>query len=230
MNERESRSSSLSLLVSISEPVNEDSCFNETPLSPTPEADDVVSNHWLGKTLKGQEVERLGLDLLLDHAVDRLRDQNLAALGFVAEARGEVHDRPDRGVVEAPPKADLAKCRVAHRDPDAEVELMAALPPCRAQLADPGTHLDRHTDGALGGVGAGKGVVEEDHHSIPGEMLDRSLVAKDQLAHSGVELLENSHHLFRLSRLGERGEAAQVAENDGDFLPVVLQKLLLLAR
>lgn len=51
-------------------------------LSFTFEANNVIRNHRLGKTLEGQLADRLGLDSLLDRAVDPLGDQDLASLGL----------------------------------------------------------------------------------------------------------------------------------------------------
>ena len=41
-----------------------------------------------------------------------------------------------------------------------------------------------------------------------------------------VVLAEHRHHLLRIGGLGERGEAAQVEEDDGDLAPVALQRIL----
>ena len=58
--------------------------------------------------------------------------------------------------------------------------------------------LDRH------------GRIEQDHHAVAGEMLDRSVVLDDHAAELGVILAQHAHHLLRLRRLGEAGEAAQI--------------------
>ena len=46
--------------------------------------------------------------------------------------------------------------------------------------------------------------------------------ASDQPAHRRVVLAQHGHHLLGLGGLGERGEAAQVEEDDGDLAPVAL--------
>ena len=81
-------------------------------------------------------------------------------------------------------------------------------------------HRDRHADGALGGVGHRDRIVEEDHHAVAGEALERALVGEDEPAHLRVVLAEHAHHLLGLGGLGEGGEAAQVDEDHGDLAAV----------
>ena len=132
--------------------------------------------------------DRLGLQEVLDRRQETLRDQDLAGLSLATEAGGQVRHRSDGAVVPAPFEADGADRRVALGDADAEVELVAVLPPLDAQLSDPVAHLQRHPDRPLGRVRHRHGVVEEDHHAITGEALERSVVGEDQLAHLGVVL------------------------------------------
>ena len=56
-------------------------------------------------------------------------------------------------------------------------------------------------------------VVEEDHHPVAGEVLERPAVLDDQLAHRRVVLAQHAEHLLRLGGLAEGREAAQVAEH-----------------
>ena len=51
-------------------------------------------------------------------------------------------------------------------------------------------------------------------------------MGQNQSAHLGVVLAEHAHHLFRLGRLGEGGEPAQVEEHHGDVAPVALERIL----
>src|SRR3954454_4113944 len=81
-------------------------------------------------------------------------DQDLAALGFTAEARGKVHHAADGSVVKTALGADAAERGIAMRDTDAEAEVMAQLFPFGGKLDDALAHLHRHFDAALAGVGA----------------------------------------------------------------------------
>jgi hypothetical protein len=51
-------------------------------------------------------------------------------------------------------------------------------------------------------------------------------VIEDQPAHLAVVLAEDGHDLFRLGRLGEGGEAAQVREDDGHLATVCPEGIL----
>ena len=75
-----------------------------------------------------------------------------AGAGRRAQARRQVGDAADRGVVEAPLEPDPAERGEALGDADAEAEVVAAPAPARGQLGDPVAHRDRHRHGALGRV------------------------------------------------------------------------------
>ena len=72
------------------------------------------------------------------------------------------------------------------------------------------------------------GVVEEDHHPVAGEVLERAAVLDDRLAHRPVVLAQDAEQLLGLGVLGEGGEAAQVAEDRCDLPPMAGQQLLAL--
>ena len=69
-------------------------------------------------------------------------------------------------------------------------------------------------------------VVEEDHHPVALEVLERAAVLGDELAHRLVVRPQHTEDLLRLDGLGERREAAEVAEDDGDRAPVAIEELL----
>ena len=71
----------------------------------------------------------------------------------------------------------------------------------------------------------GNRVVEEDHHPVAGEVLERPAVVGDGLAHHAVVLAQQRHQLLRIRPLGKGREAAQVAERDGDLAPMSRQQL-----
>jgi hypothetical protein len=111
-------------------------------------------------------------------------------------------------------------------DADAEVELEAGLLPAHRQLGHAITHGRGHAHRPLRRIGHGHRIVEEDHHAVSGEALERSLPLQDELAHLGVVLAQHGHDLFGLRRLREGGEAAQVEENHGDVAAVALEGIL----
>src|SRR5205823_12351775 len=91
------------------------------------EPEDVAGGDGLRKALEREAPESLDLDGILDAAIHALRDQDLAGLRLAAQARREVGDGADRAVVQAPFEADRADRGVPLGDPDAEVDVIAAL-------------------------------------------------------------------------------------------------------
>ena len=74
-------------------------------------------------------------------------------------------------------------------------------------------------------IGAGHGVVEENHEPVPGEPLEGPLESEDQLSHDAVKLAKDPDDFFRLRGFRERGESSEVAKDDGDLPAVTLQGL-----
>src|SRR5438067_2242593 len=75
-------------------------------------------------------------------------------------------------------------------------------------------------------VGHGERIVEEDHHPVTGEVLERPAVARDQRPECSVVLAEYLEQLFGRSRLREGGEPSQVREEARDVRAVSRQQLL----
>ena len=94
------------------------------------------------------------------------------------------------------------------------------------ELGDALPHRDGHAHRPRGRVGHRHRVVEEDHHAVAGEALERALVRQDQPAHLRVVLAQHAHDLLRLGGLRERGEAAQVEEDHRDLAAVALERIL----
>jgi hypothetical protein len=61
-------------------------------------------------------------------------------------------------------------------------------------------------------IGDRERVVEEDHDPVAGEVLERSSVLGDQPAERGVVFPQHLEELLGRSGLGERREAAKIAE------------------
>jgi len=81
------------------------------------------------KAFERQRPDRLGGDGALDRGVSPWSQKDLPALRLITESRGEVHDAANGAVLPACFEADLAQCRVAGRDANPEVQVVAALPP-----------------------------------------------------------------------------------------------------
>ena len=133
--------------------------------------------HGALKPLQAERLRRFHVEQRLQLRVDRPRNQDLAARRLAAQPRREVGDGADRPVVPAPFEAD----RADGRDSPARCRCRgSARIRARAQLsaivADAFADRERHPDGALGGVGHGHRVVEEDHHAVAGEALQRAFV------------------------------------------------------
>src|SRR5262245_2706097 len=99
------------------------------------------------RTLEPRESKRprrLDLQHTFRYRQHSLRDQNLSWLRFGTQARSQVRDRADRPVVPAPFEADRADRRVALRDADALIELVAELAPFVAQPGGALAHRQCH--------------------------------------------------------------------------------------
>ena len=163
---------------------------------------------------------------VLDGGENAVGDQHLPGPGVRAQPRGQIRDAADRGVVEAAFEADPAESREALGDPLPEGEVVAFAAPPNGQLVHRIADLQRHADGALGGVVVRDRIVEEHHDPVAGEPLERALVLVDQCAHRPVVLREHPHHFLGLTGLGERGEVPQIGEEHDDFAAMALEKVL----
>src|SRR5713226_1823633 len=90
-------------------------------------ADDVISLHRTLESLEGKLADGFDLGNLLGRPEHPLGDEDLAGLGLAAEPRGEIGDRADGAVIPPSFEADGADGGVALGDPDAEIQVEAAL-------------------------------------------------------------------------------------------------------
>src|SRR5437762_3294564 len=192
----------------------------------TPQSHDVEGRDRLRQSLQRERAYLLGLDQILHVPRHPQGDEDLAGLGLAAQTRRQVGDRADRAVVPAALEADGADGRVALRDADPEVQLVPALAPPAQERRHAVTHRQRHPNGALGRVGHWNRVIEEDHHAVAGEALERALLLEDELAHLSVVLAQDAHDPLRLRGLRERGEPAKIEKGDRDFPAVGLERVV----
>ena len=164
------------------------------------------------------------LDGILDRDQHPFAHQDLTGAGGVAQARREVRDRADRGVVRAPLETDPTDRREALRDPDPELKVVTEPLPVGGQLADAIPHRDPHPDGSQGRVVAWHRIVEEHHQAVTSEPLQGPFEVEDELSERGVVGAQDGHHVLGLAGLRESGETAQIAEDDGDLAPVAVEQ------
>ena len=67
------------------------------------------------------------------------------------------------------------------------------------------------------------GCTEERHHCIADELLHRAAVSLELRSHPPVVGAEHSLDVLGIQRLGLRGEADEVAEEDGDDLALTME-------
>src|SRR5215472_10147426 len=191
-----------------------------------PEPGDAEDGHRPEQPPESEGPQGLGLHQLLDLRGHPLMNEDLAALGLAAETGGEVGHGTDGAVVPPSLETDGADGGIALRDPHAEGQVVAALLPSDDHALHTLAHGHGHANGALRGVRHRHGIVEEDHHAVAGEALQRALVLEDELAHLRVILAENAHDLLRLGRLREGGEAAQVEEHHRHLPPMGFERVV----
>ena len=86
-------------------------------------------------------------------------------------------------------------------DADADVELGApAALPARVELMQSVEHLERRLDRVVGVVGIVERRAEQRHHHVADELVERAVVAEDDLDHPREVLVEHADDLFRLRR------------------------------
>ena len=105
-------------------------------------------------------------------------------------------------------------------DSDSQPELRSPLVPDVAQLVEPLLRGEREPHGPQLMMLERQRIVEEDHEAVSRELLERAFVDGDQLAERPVVLAKHVEQLFGRSGLGERGEAAEIAEQTRDVRPV----------
>src|SRR5262249_3113790 len=105
-----------------------------------PESADGVRFDRTAEALEPHLADRLGLHRVLGRRERPPGDQDLSRLRFARQARGEDDRIADRAVVITPLEADPAQRRIAGRDPDADLELVAASSPAPRDLGEARAH------------------------------------------------------------------------------------------
>src|ERR1700687_339391 len=151
-------------------------------------------------------------------AIEQLGDQDLPAAGPRAEARGGGDRGADDRVLQPLGAADVAGEDFAGIEADADGDRPPALTaPLGVEPGDPALHGDRRLDCPVGVIAASQGRPPERHHRVADELVERPAVLEDHGDHLGEVLGEQAGDLVRAHLLGERGEAADVGEQDDDF-------------
>src|SRR5690349_21296006 len=173
---------------------------------------DLVSGNGSAKTFQLECSDRLGVHRALDCCVNALADQSLARFRVRAQARREIGYWAKCSVVIASWEADSAECRVSGRDPDSQPNISAALPPDGGKFGEARLQRERHSNRRLLVAVEWCRIIEEEHDSVPREVLECRPVYRDQLADNGVVLANQFQQLLGRCHLGEAGVAAKVGE------------------
>src|SRR6478735_4438703 len=96
------------------------------------ESRDVCDRHGMNEALKRYITQRFCLHNVPDPPEHLLVGQDLSSLRLAAKPRGDIGDTADARILPPPLEADSAERRVALRDADREIKVVAALVPCRA--------------------------------------------------------------------------------------------------
>src|SRR5262245_45745624 len=185
-----------------------------------------VDAHRPAEALELALAGRLGVDRAVDRRVRPLGNEDLARYRLAAQPRGEDDRVADAAVVVAALEPDPAHRRVSSREPDPDLEDVAAPSPLLADLPEALADRDRQPDRASRVVVLELGVVEEHHDPVAGEVLERSLVLDHQRPDRRVVAPQEPQHLLGLGALRERREVAQVAEHRGDLAAMAREQRL----
>src|SRR6185503_2507409 len=128
----------------------------------------------LHKALERHLADRLDDERLAERGAHPLIDQDLPGIRLAAKPRGEVDDTADRRIIEAALEAECAERRVAARDADAQIEVVAVVEPLRAQHGKALAHRERHARRAPGGLRNGQWIVEEHEDPVACEPIERA--------------------------------------------------------
>ncbi len=148
-------------------------------------------------------------------------DQHRPGLGGRLESLRQVGGVADRRVLHLEIAADGTDhhwSRV-HADPNPQLDAASGAE-LRAQPRERVTNGERGVDGAVRRILVGDRCAEERHDAVAGELDDDALDAVDLPRDERDVFLEEVAILLGIERLGDRGRAYQVAEHDGDELPL----------
>ncbi len=138
-------------------------------------------------------------------------DDHLAGLGRRLEPGGGVHHVAHGRVVAAGPEG--ADEHLAGVDPDAHAHRGAD---AGGLALDRALHLEGGPHGPLGVVLVGQRCAEQRHHGVADDLVDPATVGGDVVGQQVEASVDEVLDLLGIGRLGQRGEADQVAEDHGD--------------
>jgi hypothetical protein len=174
----------------------------------TPATSDVVSRQGTPNPLECELTHWLDRYRILDRQENARTDQDLTGLSFVAKTRGDVGDRPNRAVVEAPFKSDSTERRISVRYTDTKANIVAQLTPLLRQGSHGVTRFERHLHGPERRVIYLDRIVEYHHNAITGVPLKGAAIFNDDLTDRRMVVAQQSHHVFRGRGFREARKAA----------------------
>src|SRR5579883_2737146 len=180
---------------------------------------DVEAAHRLLLALEGPGVDLLVIEAIAEPRQRGLADDDLAGQGARAQPGAGVRRVADDRVRERLRAADVTDDARARVDADADGE--RGLSVCDALPVEAAERLhliERALHASDGIVPVGEGSAPEGHDAVAHELVERPLVLEQRLDHELEVLVQHLDDHFGRRALAHRGEAADVAVEDGQLL------------
>src|SRR5262249_62274494 len=128
---------------------------------------------------------------------------------------------PNRCIIIAAFEANRAERCKSVRYANTKAKVVTEQPPFLDHCSNSGAHIKRHHNGLERRVFHRDWIVEDHHHAIASKSFKRALF-DDDLTDCRMIVAQERHHIFWIRTLRETCEAAQIAEQRGDFPPMAL--------
>ena len=172
----------------------------------------------------GQLTERAGVEVIGDEPVGGFADHDVSALGALLQARGDVGGVSDRGVVHPEVAADAADDDEPAIEALAHLERQGALAlQFTAIVLEGALDAERGAHRPLRMVLVSDRRAEERHDAVAEELIHRAFVPMDLGQHELERARHERVHVLRVESGGERGEAGDIHEQNGDLLTLALE-------
>ncbi len=159
-------------------------------------------------------------DDILDRLARPVADQNADAilLGDPLKPRSQIHRIPHDSIGLAYRRSHVAYGHFARIDAHADPDFRPALR--RKGLVDGrqgGLHLHGRDDSLPGMLGVGHGGAPKGHDGVPDIFIQSTAVPAHHVGHGRQVLVHQAGQLIRSETFGNRGEAAYVGKQHGEF-------------
>ena len=188
------------------------------------EANDPERRDGLDLALDRQRGWSLDANVALHEPARRLAHQNGSGLGVLLEPGGEIRGVADRCVVHPEVVADLAYHHRAGVEPHTHRDAGSLATRGSGLLAYGPLDAERGQDGAACMVLVGHRCAEQSHEAVAEELVDRALVAMDFGESEVEEPVQERVHGLGAEALDQGRRVDDVAEENGDDLPLTLER------